>query len=125
MVKILIVEDNEANLYLLEFLLKSKGYEIIIARDGLEGVNKAKTEQPDIIFMDIYLPKMDGYDATKTIRNSDVNEEKMKKIPIIAVTSFVMSGDRRKCLDAGCTDYIEKPIDPETFFQSISKYISD
>lgn len=118
-VKILIVEDNEANLYLLEFLLKSKGVDIIIARNGLEGVSKAAREKPDVIFMDIHLPKMDGYEATRTIRK----DIKMKETPIIAVTSFAMTGDRQKCIDAGCNDYIEKPIDPENFLKVIEKYL--
>lgn len=118
MVKILIVEDNEDNLYLLEFLLKRNGYDVIIARDGLEAVKKAINEKPNIILMDIQLPRMNGYEATKEIR-----EKGLKDIPIIAVTSYAMSKDRQKCMDAGCTDYLEKPINPETFFQFIEKFI--
>lgn len=118
--KILIVEDNEDNLYLLEFLLKRKGYEVVVARDGLEGVKKALNEKPSLILMDIQLPQMNGYEATQEIRKN-VN---MMETPIIAVTSFAMPNDRQKCLDSGCTDYLEKPIDPETFFNSIEKYLS-
>lgn len=119
--KILIVEDNEDNLYLLEFLLKKKDYQVIVARDGLEAVKKASIEKPDLILMDIQLPRMNGYEATKEIRKKD----DMKKIPIIAVTSFAMTTDRQKCINAGCTDYLEKPVNPETFFDYIEKYSHD
>ncbi|MCY3413365.1 MAG: response regulator [Candidatus Heimdallarchaeota archaeon] len=119
MKRILVIEDNEENIYLIRFILKKKGHEVIEARDGLSGVEKAKSSQPDIILMDIQLPKMNGYDATKNIRQ----DPNLKDIPIIAITSFAMPGDKRKCLDAGCSYYIEKPINPEQFIEVVDRYL--
>lgn len=121
MKKILIVEDNESNLYLLQYLLEKKEYDVIIARDGIEGVSKAINEEPDVILMDISLPRMNGYEATKALRKN----EKTKETPIIAVTSFAMDDDRKNCIEAGCTDYIEKPIDPEHFYEVLKKNMID
>lgn len=121
MKKILVIEDNESNLYLLQYLLEKKGYNVIIAKDGVEGVSKAINEEPVIILMDISLPRMNGYEATRILRKN----EKTKETPIIAVTSFAMTGDQKKCIEAGCTDYIEKPIDPEQFYEALKKYLTD
>ena len=119
MKRILIVEDNEKNMYLISFLLKDKGYEILEAWTGEEGVELAIKERPDLIIMDIQLPDIDGLEATKRIRESKVDGE----IPIVALTSYAMTGDREKALNAGCTDYLEKPIDPETFISEIEKHL--
>ncbi len=119
MKRILVVEDNETNLYLIRFILEKSGYEIIEAREGAAGVELAVKEKPDLILMDIQLPDIDGLEATKRIRASEADSE----IPIIALTSFAMAGDREKALAAGCTGYIEKPINPETFIAEIEKYL--
>ncbi len=119
MKKILVVEDNQINMYLSCRILKSSGYEVIEARNGEEGVELAIKEKPDLIIMDIQLPGIDGLETTKRIRKSEANGE----IPIIALTSFAMAGDRKKALKAGCTGYIEKPINPETFISEIKKFL--
>jgi len=119
MKKILVVEDNQINMYLSCRIIKSSGYEVIEARTGEEGVALALKERPDLIIMDIQLPEIDGYEATKRIRKSEADGE----IPIIALTSFAMAGDRKKALKAGCTGYIEKPINPETFMDEIKKFL--
>ncbi len=118
MKKILIIEDNEKNLYLLRFLIEKLGHQVIEARDGKAGVEMALAEKPDVILMDIQLPVMDGYETTRQIRKI----EGFKETPIIAITSYAMVGDREKTLAAGCTDYMEKPIQPEAFIQNIQKY---
>ena len=116
--KILVVEDNEQNLYLMTFLLEQSGYEVISAPTGRKGVEKAQAEKPDLILMDIQLPEMNGYEATIRIKSiADIN-----RIPIVAVTSHAMEGDRKKALAIGCVGYIDKPFDPETFVSEIEKY---
>jgi len=117
--KILIVEDNEQNLYLATFLLEQNGYEVIAALNGREAVEKTKAENPDLIIMDIQLPEMNGYEATKKIKSM----ADYQHIPILAVTSFAMVGDREKALAIGCVGYIEKPFDPDTFVLEIEKYL--
>ena len=119
MKRILVVEDNETNMYLIRFMLEKSGYEVIEAREGAVGVELAIKEKPDLIIMDVQLPDMDGLEATKRIRASETDGD----IPIIALTSFAMAGDREKALAAGCTGYIEKPINPETFMAEIEKYL--
>jgi len=119
MKRILVVEDNTTNLYLINFILEKKGYEVIQAKSGEEGVEVAIKEKPDLILMDIQLPGIDGMEATRRIRNSKANG----KIPIIAITSYAMAGDKEKALAAGCTGYIKKPINPETFIAEIEKYL--
>ena len=117
--KILIVEDNEQNLYLVTFLLKQNGYHVATARSGLEAIDKTIAEKPDLILMDIQLPEMNGYEATKKIKNiAEINH-----IPIVAVTSYAMAGDREKAMAIGCVDYIEKPFDPDSFVSEIEKYL--
>ena len=119
MKRILVVEDEEANMYLIRFILRKSGYEVIEARSGEEGVELAIEEKPDLVIMDIQLPGIDGLEATKRIRNSEADEE----LPIVALTSYAMVGDKEKALKAGCTGYIEKPINPETFITEIEKYL--
>lgn len=119
MKKILVVEDNETNMYLCCRILKSSGYEVIEAKTGEEGVELAIKEKPDLIIMDIQLPGIDGYEATKRLRKLEVDRE----IPIVALTSYAMAGDREKSLAAGCTGYLEKPINPNTFMSEIEKYL--
>jgi len=119
MKRILVIEDNETNIYLVSFILKKNGLEVIEARSGEEGVELAIKEKPDLILMDIQLPGIDGLEATRRIRESEAEEE----VPIIALTSYAMTGDRDKSLAAGCTGYIEKPINPDTFMGEIEKYL--
>ncbi len=119
MKKILVVEDNETNMYLINFILEKNGYGVIQARTGEEGVESAIQEKPDLILMDIQLPGIDGLEATRRIRKSKADAN----IPIIALTSYAMAGDRERVLKAGCTGYIEKPINPETFIAEIKKYL--
>ncbi len=117
--KILIVEDNEQNLYLATFLLKQSDYEVITANNGLEAVDKTLAEKPDLILMDIQLPEMDGYETTKRIKSM----AEYNHIPIVAVTSYAMAGDREKALAIGCAGYIEKPFNTGTFVSEIEKYL--
>jgi two-component system, cell cycle response regulator DivK len=119
MKKILIVEDNEKNMYLMSFILGKSNYEIIKANSGEEGVELALKEKPDLILMDIQLPGIDGLEAIKRIRKLNLDSE----VPIIAVTSYAMSGDREKLMKGGCTGYIEKPINIESFLSEVKKYL--
>ncbi len=119
MKRILVVEDNETNLYLIKFILEKSGYEVIEAMEGAVGMELAAKEKPDLILMDIQLPDIDGLEATKRIRASEADGD----ISIIALTSFAMAGDREKAMAAGCTGYIEKPINPDTFITEIEKHL--
>lgn len=118
MKKVLVVEDNDQNMYLMQYMLETAGYAVICARTGREGLALASGERPDLILMDIQLADMDGLAVTRLIRAS----EGVGPVPIVAVTSFAMAGDRQKALAAGCTGYVEKPIDPETFLSEVAKY---
>ena len=119
MKKILIVDDNDNNLYLISFILRKRGLRVIEARSGSEGVELAIQEKPDLIIMDIQLPDIDGLEATKRIRASEANGN----IPIIALTSYAMTGDKDKALAAGCNGYIAKPINVDTFIEEMEKYL--
>jgi len=118
MKKILIIEDNEDNAFLFRSLLSLRDFEVIEATTGLAGIELAKQKVPDLILMDIQLPDINGLEATKQIRIILGNS-----IPILAVTSYAMTGDREKCLASGCNGYIEKPIRPETFLQEIDSFL--
>lgn len=116
--KILYIEDNEQNLYLVRFILEKHGYEVHAAMDGQEGIDRAAMILPDLILLDIQLPLMDGYAVARQLRtNPD-----LAATPIVAVTSYAMAGDRDKALGAGCTGYIEKPINPDTFMQQVEQH---
>jgi two-component system, cell cycle response regulator DivK len=117
--KILVIEDNEQNLYLVNFILEKNGYEVLQARSGDEGVSLAEKHEPDLILLDIQLPVMDGYSVAQAIRR----KQALKKTPIIAVTSFAMPGDREQALAAGCNGYIEKPIDPDMFMTQVAQHL--
>lgn len=112
---ILVIEDNELNRYLLTFLLEHRGHRVRSATDGPAGIALAKALLPDLILLDIQLPTMHGYDVAAALRGV----ESVGNIPIIAVTSHAMAGDREKALAAGCSGYIEKPIDPDTFVDEV------
>jgi two-component system, cell cycle response regulator DivK len=107
MTKILIVEDNEMNLDMLSRRLARKGYQVITAMDGAEGLQMANYEMPDLILMDMSLPGMDGWEATRHLKASP----KTSAIPVIALTAHAMVGDREKAMQAGCNDYDTKPIE--------------
>jgi len=117
---ILLIEDNEQNSYLTTFLLETNGLKVVTAADGATGIQLTKEILPDLILLDIQLPMMDGYAVANALRKI----ESLKQVPIIAVTSYAMVGDREKCLAAGCNGYIEKPINPETFVAEISLYLT-
>lgn len=108
---ILVIEDNEQNQYLVRFLLEARGHHIREARNGQEGIAAACAAVPDIILLDIQLPQMNGCEVAQGLRNNPAFDA----VPIVAVTSYAMNGDRQNALAAGCDAYIEKPIDPETF----------
>ena len=107
MSRILLVEDNEMNRDMLSRRLQRRGYEVIIAVDGQQGVAMAQSEAPDLVLMDMSLPLMDGWEATRTLKSA----EETKHIPVIALTAHAMSTDRDKALEAGCDDYDTKPIE--------------
>ena len=117
--KILVIEDNERNRYLMTIILEKNGYQVITAQDGEAGLEAACRERPDLILLDIQLPVMDGYEVARRLKENPES----KDIPIVAVTSFAMAGDRERILAAGCEGYIEKPINPETFVEEIEKYL--
>jgi two-component system cell cycle response regulator DivK len=114
---VLLIEDNEQNRYLTTFLLERNGYTVVSAVDGPNGIRIASHSRPDIVLLDIQLPVMDGYAVAAKLREI----EALAETPIIAVTSYAMVGDREKALAAGCTGYIEKPINPETFVAEIER----
>lgn len=115
---ILLIEDNEQNRYLATFLLERHGYTVIAEPDGPRGIVTAATADPAMILLDIQLPQMDGYAVARALRAI----ESLRGTPIVAVTSYAMPGDREKALAAGCSGYIEKPIDPDTFLASLEAY---
>ena len=117
--RLLIIEDNEQNLYLMRFLLERHGFDIIGAEDGRKGIEMALSCDPLAILLDIQLPEMDGYAVAAELKK----HQNLTKVPIIAVTSYAMVGDREQILAAGATGYIEKPIDPETFVAEIIQYL--
>ena len=119
--KILVVEDNMVNRRLVEFLLRSKGYRVLQATAALEAFEILKTERPDLILMDVQLPGMDGLEATRKLKENPVTRD----IPVVAVTSYAMKGDREKALAAGCVGYITKPIDTTTFIQEVAAHLAD
>ena len=118
--RVLIIEDNEQNLYLLTFLLTMNGYLVESAGEGTSGIEKATAHVPDLILLDIQLPIMDGYAVARALREQPT----LLAVPIVAVTSYAMPGDKEKALESGCTGYIEKPINPETFLAEIGVYFS-
>ena len=117
---LLVIEDNEQSLYMMTFLLTRYGYDVVQAHDGREGIALASQVKPTLILLDIQLPVMDGYAVAQALRHNPA----LARVPIIAVTSYAMAGDRERILAAGCTDYLEKPIDPDTFMGHIEHYLS-
>lgn len=117
--KILYIEDNEQNLYLITFILEKHGYEVYAAMDGQTGIDSAAKVLPDLILLDIQLPLMDGYAVARQLRTNPG----LAATPIVAVTSYALAGDRDKALAAGCSGYIEKPINPDTFVQQLEQHL--
>ena len=115
MPRILLVEDNEMNLDMLSRRLQRKGYEVVIAMDGESGVTMAASEHPDLILMDMSLPVLDGWEATRRLKGMP----ETAAIPVIALTSHAMAGDREKAMGAGCDDYDTKPVDFERLLLKI------
>lgn len=116
---ILVIEDNEQNMYLVTFILEKHDYRVLQAQTGKEGLALALENPIDLILLDIQLPELDGYAIANMIRDVD----KLKTIPMIAVTSYAMTGDREKALASGCTGYIEKPINPDTFMKEVQQFL--
>ena len=116
MPRILLVEDNEMNRDMLSRRLTRKGFEVVIAEDGQKGVDMTQSENPDLVLMDMSLPVVDGWEATRRLKAS----EETKHIPIIAPTAHAMAGDREKTLQAGCDDYDTKPIELPRLLEKIN-----
>ncbi len=119
MPKILLVEDNEMNRDMLSRRLGRKGYEVVIAVDGQEGVERARSDSPDLILMDMSLPVKDGWTATRELKA----DPETRAIPVIALTAHAMSGDREKALEAGCDDYDMKPIELPRLLEKIENHL--
>lgn len=119
MSKILIVEDNELNRDMLSRRLERRGFQIVMAVDGQQGVDMARSERPDLVLMDMSLPVMDGWAATKAIKA----DAELAAIPVIALTAHAMEGDRAKAIEAGCDDYDTKPIELPRLLEKIAKFL--
>ncbi|MCI0844538.1 MAG: response regulator [Chloroflexi bacterium] len=119
MPKVLVVEDNEMNRDMLSRRLERRGYEVITAVDGEDGVNKAQSESPDMILMDMDLPVLDGWAATRQLKDSPDT----RLIPVIALTAHAMAGDREKAMDAGCDDYDTKPVEFSRLLEKMEKLL--
>lgn len=117
--RILLVEDNPMNRRVSQFLLNAQGYIVDEARDGYEALEKLKADLPDLILMDLQLPGLDGFAATRMIKQNDTT----KHIPVVALTAYAMSGDAERAAEAGCDGYITKPIDPDEFHKIIAGYL--
>lgn len=117
--RILVIEDNEKNLYMQTFLLEKHGYEVVAARDGREGLELASRIKPALIVLDIQLPVMDGHEVSRRLKKNPETRD----IPIVAVTSYAMAKDRERILANGCEGYMEKPINPATFVAEIERYL--
>lgn len=118
---VLIVEDNELNMKLFNDLLEAQGYRVLQTRDGLSALDIAKADMPDLILMDIQLPEVSGIEVTKWLKEDD----RLRHIPVIAVTAFAMKGDEEKIREGGCEAYISKPISVVSFLQTIDGYLKD
>jgi two-component system, cell cycle response regulator DivK len=119
--RVLIVEDNELNMKLFRDLIEGSGYETIRTRNGLEALDLARAHQPDLILMDIQLPEVSGLEVTKWLKEDD----KLRSIPVIAVTAFAMKGDEERIRSGGCEAYISKPISVKSFIETIKSYLGD
>ncbi len=114
---VLVVEDNDLNMRLFHDVLEMRGYNILQAKDGMEGWRIAREHRPDLILMDIQLPDVSGLEVTKWLKD----DETLKPIPVIAITAFAMAGDEEKILEGGCDDYLVKPISISNFLQTVER----
>ena len=119
MTKVLLVEDNEMNRDMLSRRLIRRGYEVVFAVDGQQGVDMAHSEKPDIILMDMSLPVMDGWEATKRVKSDAMT----RTVPVIGLTAHAMSGDREKAIEAGCDDYDTKPVELDRLIEKIERLL--
>ena len=119
MTKVLLVEDNEMNRDMLSRRLIRRGFEVIFAVDGKQGVDAARREKPDIILMDMSLPVMDGWEATRCVKADDAT----RSVPVIGLTAHAMSGDREKAIEAGCDDYDTKPVEFDRLIGKIERLL--
>ena len=119
MTRILLVEDNEMNRDMLSRRLRRRGFEVLIAADGEEGVSMAAAEKPDLVLMDMSLPILDGWEATRRLKTTPGTE----RIPVIGLTAHAMATDREKCLEAGCDDYDTKPVELERLLEKIERLL--
>ena len=117
--RILLVEDNQMNRRVAEFILKSQGYRVYEARDSQEALELAKVHMPDLILMDLQLPGVDGFATTRMIKEDAAT----KDIPVVALTAYAMRGDAERAIEAGCDGYITKPIDPDEFPKTVANYL--
>jgi two-component system cell cycle response regulator DivK len=121
MVKILYVEDNEDNVFMLASRLKRRGYEVLVAGDGRQGLEAARRDGPALVIMDLSLPVVDGWEAARQLKASDAT----RRIPIIALSAHAMPGDREKAIAAGCDDYDTKPVDMPRLLQKIEALLGE
>lgn len=119
MSRILLIEDNANNRYLFSYLLRGAGHEVVEAESGEQGLAAARARRPDLILLDIQLPGKDGFAVLEELRSMALVGE----VPVAAVTSHAMPGDRERILKAGCTDYLEKPIDPDCFVDQVERLL--
>jgi len=120
MTKVLVVEDNEMNRDMLSRRLTRRGFQVIFAVDGQQGVDLARSERPDIILMDMSLPVMDGWEATRRVKSDDAT----RSVPVIGLTAHAMAGDREKAIEAGCDDYDTKPVELERLIGKMERLLS-
>jgi CheY-like chemotaxis protein len=118
--RILVVEDNMDTYELVHFILEKNGFETFLASNGRDGVNAALKQRPDLIIMDMSMPEMDGWTATSLIKK----EEQTKAIPVIAVTAHALPGDRQRAMDAGCDEYITKPMDLDELVETVQYWVN-
>ena len=119
--RILIVEDNPQNRYLVSFLLEQQGYELITAEDGAEALEMLETDAPDLILMDMQLPKIDGYEATRRIKAN----ERLRDIPLVALTAHSMRRDEQRAIDAGCDEFVTKPVDADGLLALVGRLLGE
>lgn len=121
MAKILLVEDNQHNRMVFETALRSRGYELVVAEDGQKALDLLETVIPDLILLDLSLPKVDGWTVARTIRSS--HDPKRARLPIVALTAHAMKGDRERALAAGCDDYVSKPVSPRQLARTVEAMV--
>jgi CheY-like chemotaxis protein len=121
MTKILYVEDNDDNIYMITRRLSRYGFEVIVAKNGEEGLAKVRSEDPAVILMDLDLPVLDGWEATRRLKASD----ETRHIPVIAVSAYAMISDRKRAFDAGCDDFFSKPVDLKVLLERIESFLPE